>query len=110
MSAAGPPNASARRRADDHLSLVAGISARQRRALTARDVTTLEALGDLALPMDPPLADVGAGALTRVREQARIQLQGRRDGRLEYELFLPGPRRADRARSRAGVPAAALVG
>ena len=41
--------------------------------------------------MDPPLADVGAGALTRVREQARIQLQGRRDGRLEYELFLPDP-------------------
>jgi predicted RecB family nuclease len=79
-----------RRRTDDHLSLVAGISARQRRALTARDVPTLEALGDLPLPMDPPLADVGSGALLRVRDQARIQLQGRRDGRLEYELFVPG--------------------
>jgi len=81
----------ARRRADDHLSLVAGISARQRRALTVRGVPTLEALGDLALPMDPPLADVGVGALTRVREQARIQLEGRREARPRYELFVPAP-------------------
>jgi predicted RecB family nuclease len=81
----------ARRRADDHLSLVAGISGRQRRALTERGIPTLEALGDLALPMDPPLEGSGAGALLRVRDQARIQLSGRRDGRLEYELFLPEP-------------------
>ncbi len=81
----------ARRRADDHLSLVAGISARQRRALIDRDVPTLEALGDLSLPMDPPLKDTGAGALLRVREQARIQLAGRREGRLKYELFVPDP-------------------
>ena len=80
-----------RRRADDHLSLVAGISARQRRALIAREVPTLEALGDLALPMDPPLIDVGTGALARVREQARIQLEGRREGRLKYELLVPEP-------------------
>jgi len=80
-----------RRRADDHLSLVAGISARQRRSLTEREILTLEALGDLVLPMDPPLADVGAGALTRVREQARIQLEGRREHRYKYELFVPDP-------------------
>ena len=36
-----------RRRDDDHLSLVAGISARQRRALTDRGVATLEDLGRL---------------------------------------------------------------
>ena len=81
----------ARRRADDHLSLVAGISARQRRALTERGVGTLEALGDLPLPMEPPLEDVGEGALTRVREQARIQLEGRREDAFKYELFLPEP-------------------
>ncbi len=78
-----------RRRADDHLSLVSGISARQRRALTQRGVATLESLGDLSVPMDPPLADVGAGALSRVHEQARIQLEGRRESRLKYELLLP---------------------
>jgi predicted RecB family nuclease len=80
-----------RRRADDHLSLVAGISARQRRALTERGIPTLEALGDLAMPLEPPLKDVGVGALTRIREQARIQLEGRREGRLTYELLLPQP-------------------
>jgi uncharacterized protein len=80
-----------RRRGDDHLSLVAGISARQRRALTDRGVPTLEALGDLALPLTPPLEGVSAGALLRVREQARIQLQGRRELWPRYELLLPEP-------------------
>ncbi len=79
----------AKRRADDHLSLVAGISARQRQALGARGVSTLEALGDLVLPMTPKLEGTGEGALTRVREQARLQLEGRREGRLKYELLLP---------------------
>src|SRR4051812_39573004 len=65
-----------RRRDDDHLSLVAGISARQRRALRLRGVGTLEALGDLPLPMEPRLEGVGEGALFRVHEQARIQLAG----------------------------------
>ncbi|MBA2373692.1 MAG: TM0106 family RecB-like putative nuclease, partial [Chloroflexi bacterium] len=80
-----------RRRDDDHLSLVAGISARQRQALTTRGVRTLEGLGDLALPLSPRLDGTSEGALTRVREQARIQLEGRRRGEPRYELFLPGP-------------------
>ncbi len=79
-----------RRRADDHLSLVAGISARQRRALQARGLATLEALGELALPLEPPLEGTNASALLRVREQARIQLEGRRVGP-RYELLLPDP-------------------
>ncbi len=79
----------ARRRSDDHLSLVAGISARQRRALIDRGVPTLEALGDLPLPMEPKLEGTSKEALLRVREQARIQLEGRRDGALHYELLLP---------------------
>jgi predicted RecB family nuclease len=80
-----------RRRSDDHLSLVAGISARQRRALTERGVPTLEALGELTLPMEPRLEGTSAGALLRVREQARIQLQGRRELWPRYELLLPDP-------------------
>jgi len=80
-----------RRRADDHLSLVAGITARQRRALSERGVATLEALGELALPMMPPLEGTSEGALLRVREQARIQLQGRRELWPRYELLLPDP-------------------
>jgi uncharacterized protein len=76
---------------DDHLSLVAGITARQRRALTERGIATLEALGELALPMTPRLEGTSDGALLRVREQARIQLQGRRELWPRYELFLPEP-------------------
>ena len=78
-----------RRRADDHLSLVAGISGRQRRALTERGVSTLEALGELSLPMTPRLEGTSEGALLRVREQARIQLEGRRELWPRYELLLP---------------------
>jgi uncharacterized protein len=76
---------------DDHLSLVAGITARQRRALTERGIATLEALGELPLPMTPRLEGTSDGALFRVREQARIQLQGRRELWPRYELLLPEP-------------------
>jgi uncharacterized protein len=81
----------ARRRADDHLSLVAGISGRQRQALATRGIATLEGLGELVLPLEPRLEGVGDGALLRVREQARIQLDGRRHGDHRYELFVPEP-------------------
>ncbi|HXU84380.1 MAG TPA: TM0106 family RecB-like putative nuclease [Verrucomicrobiae bacterium] len=80
-----------RRRADDHLSLVAGISARQRRALQERGVGTLEGLGDLPIPVEPPVEGVSAAALVRVREQARLQLEGRRNADHRYELLLPEP-------------------
>ena len=79
----------ARRRTDDHLSLVAGISTRQRRGLMARGITTLERLGELPLPADPPIEGTSAAALERVREQARLQLHRRRTGELRYELLLP---------------------
>ena len=81
----------ARRRTDDHLSLVAGISGRQRRALAERGTTTLAELGRLELPTVPPIEGTSASALARVRDQARIQLEGRLEARPKYELLLPGP-------------------
>jgi predicted RecB family nuclease len=78
-----------RRRADDHLSLVAGITSRQRGALEERSVTTLAELGRLGLPLEPRLEGVGEGALLKVREQARIQLEGRLEEHVKYELLLP---------------------
>ena len=57
---------------------------------TAHGTTTLEALGRLDLPVDPPIEGTSAAALARVREQARIQLEGRLIGP-RYELLLPGP-------------------
>jgi uncharacterized protein len=81
----------ARRRADDHLSLVAGISTHQRKALRSRGIETLTALAGSPLPFDPPLDGASAASAERVREQARIQLEGR--GRMPpiHELLLPAP-------------------
>ncbi|MGA8735978.1 MAG: TM0106 family RecB-like putative nuclease [Terriglobales bacterium] len=76
-----------RRRADDHLSFVAGISRNQRKALAERDVNTLTALAKLALPPKPKIERIGDAALLRIREQARLQVQGREAGRLIYELI-----------------------
>ena len=78
-----------RRRADDHLSLVAGITRGQRRRLVERDVTTMAALGAPGLPVAPPVDGVGSAALARIRDQARVQVQARRQGRRIHELITP---------------------
>ena len=78
-----------RRRADDHLSLVAGITRGQRRKLVDRGVTTMAGLGALDLTAFPPPDGVSHDALVRIREQARIQDQGRREGRRIHELITP---------------------
>jgi predicted RecB family nuclease len=77
------------RREDDDLSLVAGISARQRTALKARGVATRRSLAGLALPMVPRLERVTADALERVHEQARIQVEGEDAGTPLWELLEP---------------------
>ena len=78
-----------RRRADDHLSLVAGITRGQRARLAERGVTTMTALGALDLSVVPRLDGISAGALARIREQARVQDQARREGRRVHELVTP---------------------
>lgn len=78
-----------RRRADDHLSLVAGASRHQRKRLENRGITTLASLAGLALPMDPPLESVQPASLERVRRQAKAQLRGRESDRRYHELLEP---------------------
>ncbi len=80
---------SIRRRADDDLSLVAGIATRQRRALKERGIPTRRGLAGLELPLVPPLADTGPAALERVHRQARIQVAGEDAGRVLHELIEP---------------------
>jgi predicted RecB family nuclease len=66
-----------KRTADDHLSLVAGISRTQRRELETRGATTLTDLAHLPLPI-PFKPDRGsAESYVRVREQARLQFESR---------------------------------
>jgi len=81
------PQCDTRRRNDDHTSLVAGISRNQRKALAERDVSTVVGLAELALPPTPKIERIGNAALLRIREQARLQVQGREEGRLIYELI-----------------------
>jgi predicted RecB family nuclease len=78
-----------RRRDEDHMSLVAGISRNQRRALVERGIDTVAKLGALILPLKPKIERIGDAALSRIREQARLQVQGRQEGRLVYELLGP---------------------
>jgi uncharacterized protein len=95
-----------RRRADDHTSLVAGISRNQRRALAEHSIGTVAALAKLPLSPKPKIERIGDAALVRIREQARLQVQGRDEERLIYELLdgveegdglaaLPAPSSAD---------------
>jgi predicted RecB family nuclease len=76
-----------RRRDDDHLCLVAGISKSQINELQQRGVTTLTALSQLPLPLAWKPERGSQNAYERVREQARIQAERRTSGRLMYELL-----------------------
>jgi predicted RecB family nuclease len=76
-----------RRRDEDHLSLVAGISRNQRKALVGFGVSTVVDLAKLALSPKPKIERIGDAALLRIREQARLQVEGREKGHLIYELI-----------------------
>lgn len=76
-----------RRRADDHLSFVAGISRLQRSELQAAGITTLTALGSLPVPLAFVPRRGASETYLRVREQARVQLAGRVSGSPAHELF-----------------------
>ena len=75
----------ARREADDHLSLVANITSRQRERLVEAGVSTLAALGSEL----PPVAGIDGEVLTRLHKQAELQLAARQTGELDYELRDP---------------------
>jgi predicted RecB family nuclease len=91
-------------RDDDDLSLVAGLTSRQRECLRESSVTTLRSLAEL----DPTMSIDGISptSFERIREQAGIQSDGRAAGKVIYELLnetdvdrglriLPEPSRGD---------------
>jgi predicted RecB family nuclease len=76
-------------REDDHLTLVAGISKSQIGVLRRHDVTTVAALAAVPLPL-PWKPERGAvQSFERIREQARLQMQGRVKGAVVYEPLPP---------------------
>jgi uncharacterized protein len=81
-----------RRRADDHLSLVAGISKVQIDELKRQGIETAANLAVMPLPLAWKPTRGAAHSYERVREQARIQVEGRAAGAMLHELVpvVPG--------------------
>jgi uncharacterized protein len=76
-----------RRRTDDDLSLVAGMTTGQRRALKGDGISTRR--GFAALAELPRLDRVSPGALGRAQGQARLQVASEDDGIIRYEVLDP---------------------
>jgi predicted RecB family nuclease len=62
-----------RRRADDHLSFVAGISRRDQKLLESADVKSLKRLAALALPMAERPRKLREETLQKLQQQAKLQ-------------------------------------
>jgi len=76
-----------RRRADDHLCLVAGITKVQMGELRGRAISTLATLAQMPLPLSWKPERGVATSYERIREQARIQLQERVEDRPLFETL-----------------------
>jgi predicted RecB family nuclease len=79
----------ARRRADDHLSLVAGIRRQQRDQFAEWDAETMAKLAALPIPLKERPKHGARAGYERAREQARVQVQGRTEKTLVHEVLLP---------------------
>jgi uncharacterized protein len=82
-------NCSARRRQDDDLSLVAGMTTNQRLELKAVGVSTRR--GFAALDGPPEIERTSPQSLERAQLQARLQVASEDEGRIRYELLDPEP-------------------
>ncbi|MGH3195013.1 MAG: TM0106 family RecB-like putative nuclease [Streptosporangiaceae bacterium] len=76
-----------RRRDDDDLSLIAGITAGQRKALRAAGVTTRRGFASRADP--PEVSRVSRESLRGAQLQARLQVTSEDEGHITYELLAP---------------------
>jgi len=76
----------AKREADDHLSLVANITTRQRELLKEAGIETLAALGGA---QQLAVKGIDLEVLDRLHEQASLQLGARESGENSYQLRLP---------------------
>jgi predicted RecB family nuclease len=76
-----------RRRKDDHLSLVAGISRLQQKQLNVWDVNAVSNLAVFPLPLKERPKHGSAGSYVRIREQARVQVAGRTQQKPVHEIL-----------------------
>ena len=82
-----------RRRDDDHLCLVAGISNPQIRELQSRSVCTTATLATEPLPLEWRPQRGAKWSYERVREQARVQVEGRTQNQQIFETLELAPDR-----------------
>ena len=90
-------------RRDDHLSLTAGISRLQRKQLIEWEVPTVESLARMPIPLTRSPLHGSKDGYIRIREQARVQVAGRRQKAPVYELL---PIETDRGLYRLPEPSA----
>jgi uncharacterized protein len=76
-----------RRRTDDHLCLVAGISKLQINELQAHGIATVQGLSNMPLPLDWKPNRGSGDSYIRIREQARIVVEARAAGEGKFELL-----------------------
>lgn len=76
-----------RRRANDHLCLVAGISKVQINELKSRGVGAMVSLANMPLPLQWKPERGSAHSYERIREKARLQVEARTSGKLGFELL-----------------------
>jgi uncharacterized protein len=76
-----------RRRDDDHLSLVAGISKVQINELRGRGIATVQSLADMPLRLHWKPNRGSTDSYIRVREQARIVVEARTARECKFELL-----------------------
>jgi predicted RecB family nuclease len=79
----------AQRRADDHLSLVADMRRQQRDQFEAWKAGTVAKLAALPIPLEEKPRHGSKEAYVRMREQARVQVEGRTKNTLVHELLRP---------------------
>ncbi len=85
------PQCDRRRHEDDHLSLVAGLQALHRVELEGRGVTTLTAFAERPAALAGRPRRGSPETYSKLHDQARVQLRGRRENAPVYELLPPAP-------------------
>lgn len=94
-----------RRRGDDHLSLVAGLSNSHAAEMKKWNVETLQKLAEVPLPLPYKPVRGAVETFTKLREQARVQFEARQSQQNVYEYLeieegrgffkLPAPSKGD---------------
>ncbi|HYX08996.1 MAG TPA: TM0106 family RecB-like putative nuclease, partial [Bacteroidales bacterium] len=78
---------------DDHLSLVAGIRSNQLKELEEQGIKTLETYAGEEKPFRSKPSKGNEETYKKIHDQAKIQLKGRKENKLLYELLPVMPQR-----------------